>query len=265
MRTGAPKVGYEGAVSPDQNEEQIRKLYAKDVKIGADLHTVFKAAKKAKVTARSGKVFLSLTLVDKTGELDGRVFDNVEAAEGAFTEGDYLLVKGRTIAFHGKPQLVLDALERLDPGPIDPAEFTWSGPSPEARPERPERPERSGEGKSQRRHRLLAALEDERVLDGLDAFFKHLDAYIEDRVQARLQSALAKERGGGPKPRGPKVEHRTAAEHREHLQKEPHKEPAKEAARDGTLPKELTFKPFSLLTQEEGGGEENSSKPPTGG
>ena len=254
-------------MSPDQNEEQIRKLYVKDVKVGADLHTVFKATKKAKVTARSGKVFLSLTLVDKTGELDARVFDNVEAAEAAFTEGDFLLVKGRTIAFHGKPQLVLDAIERLDPGPIDGAEFAWAGP-PAGEP----KPEKAHEPKTGRRHRLLAALEDERVLEGLEAFFKHLDAYIDERVQAKVQSLLARDRQGGKGPGKPKVEHK--GEHREHREhgkehaarEHAPKEPAKEPQRDGTLPKELTFKPFSLLTQEEAPqGAENSSKPPSGG
>ncbi len=257
---------YEGAV-PDPTEEQIRKVFVKDVKVGSDLHTVFKAAKKAKVTARSGKVFLSLTLVDKTGELDGRVFDNIDAAEGAFAEGDYLLVKGRTIAFHGKPQLVLDTIERLDPGPIDAAEFAWVAPPPEAKAERPERPERAdrSEGKPGRRHRLLlAALEDERVLDGLDAFFKHLDAYIEDRVQARLQSALSKERSGGGKPK----EHRERENNRESKPKVEHKADTGSGspARDPGLPKELSFKPFSMLTQpsSEPKPAENSSKPENG-
>ncbi|MFT3842693.1 MAG: OB-fold nucleic acid binding domain-containing protein [Myxococcaceae bacterium] len=258
---------------PDQNEEQIRKVFAKDVKVGSDVHTVFKAAKKAKVTARSGKVFLSLNLVDKTGELDARVFDNIEAAEGAFTEGDYLLVKGRTIAFHGKPQLVLDTIERLDPGPIEASEFNYVAPPPEAkadraeRAERAERPDRGGD-KSGRRHRLLlAALEDERVLDGLDAFFKHLDAYIEDRVSAKLQSALAKERGqGGGKPK----EHRERDRdnHREHKPKVEHKagESKAEPARDPRLPKELSFKPFSMLAPApaEQKAEEDSSKPESG-
>ncbi len=257
-------MGYRSRVSSDQNEEQIRKVYVKDVKVGADLHTVFKAAKKGKVTARSGKVFLSLTLVDKTGELDARVFDNVEAAESAFAEGDFLLVKGRTIAFHGKPQLVLDAIERLDAGPIDAAEFAWAGPPPSE-----PRPEKAHEPKTGRRHRLLAALEDERVLEGLEAFFKHLDAYIDEKVQARVQSLLAKERQGGKSgPGRPKNEPREPREPREakDAHKEPAKEPAKEPQRDGTLPKELTFKPFSLLTQEEAPqGAENSSKPPSGG
>jgi len=250
-------VSYEGAVPPDQNEEQIRKLYVKDVKIGADVHTVFKAVKKAKVTARSGKVFLSLTLVDKSGELDARVFDNIEAAEGAFTEGDYLLVKGRTIAFHGKPQLVLDTLERIDPGPIDAAEFAYTAPPPSERPERPDRPERAERSPSgHKHHRLLSALEDERVLDGLDAFFRHLDSYIDERVQAKVQSILSKGERGERHERGPKPSNHSKPKVEPKVE---HKEPV----RDPGLPKELSFKPFSMLTQD--GTAENSSKPPSDG
>ncbi|HEY8207824.1 MAG TPA: OB-fold nucleic acid binding domain-containing protein, partial [Myxococcaceae bacterium] len=74
--------------------------------------------------ARSGKSFLVVGLVDRTGEMDARVFDKVDELEGAFAEGDYLLVEGNVISFHGKPQLVIEKLEKLDPEPIDPAEFT---------------------------------------------------------------------------------------------------------------------------------------------
>src|SRR5678815_492378 len=79
---------------------------------------------KSRTTARSGKAFLVVSLVDRTGELDARVFEKVDELEPAFAEGDYLLVEGSVIAFHGKPQLVIEKLEKLDPEPLDPAEFT---------------------------------------------------------------------------------------------------------------------------------------------
>ncbi|HEY8208414.1 MAG TPA: OB-fold nucleic acid binding domain-containing protein, partial [Myxococcaceae bacterium] len=110
--------------APAANVELVRKVYAKDLREKDRVTTVFKVAKKSKTTARSGKSFLVLTLVDRTGELDARVFDRVDEVEGAFAEGDYLLVEGGLISFHNKPQLVIEKLEKLDPEPIDPAEFT---------------------------------------------------------------------------------------------------------------------------------------------
>ncbi|HEY0881700.1 MAG TPA: OB-fold nucleic acid binding domain-containing protein, partial [Archangium sp.] len=97
----------------ENSEERIRKIYAKDLKIGESVHTVFRAARKEKLSSRGGKSFLSLTLVDRTGEVDARVFENVEAADQAFAADDYLLLKGKVGQFHGKTQIVIDRLERL--------------------------------------------------------------------------------------------------------------------------------------------------------
>lgn len=112
----------------------VRKVYAKDLREKDQVHTVFKVTKKQKTQSRGGKTFLMVTLADKTGELEARVFDDVDAADGAFAAGDYVLVRGEIITFHGRAQLVIAKVERLDPEPIDPKEFT----PPEKAPSEPE-------------------------------------------------------------------------------------------------------------------------------
>ncbi|HVG63667.1 MAG TPA: HD domain-containing protein, partial [Hyalangium sp.] len=103
--------------------ETVRKVYAKDLKEKDRVNTVFRVTQKSKVTARSGKVFLAVSLGDKSGEVDARVFDKVDTFESAFAPGDHLLIQGHVINFHGKLQVVVEALERLDPGPLDLKEF----------------------------------------------------------------------------------------------------------------------------------------------
>src|SRR5215211_1174835 len=61
--------------------ETIAKIYVKDLRERQPVHTVFKVTKKTHQTGRSGKPFLALTLGDRTGEVDARVFDNVQAIE----------------------------------------------------------------------------------------------------------------------------------------------------------------------------------------
>src|SRR5690242_16662661 len=107
----------------DAAQEMVRKVYAKDLREKDQVNTVFRVTKKERVTARSGKVFLSVVLVDKSGEIDARVFDKVDALEPTFSTGDYVLVRGNVIAFHGKSQVAIEALEKLDPEPLDPREF----------------------------------------------------------------------------------------------------------------------------------------------
>lgn len=231
------------------NDEKIRKIYAKDLKNGEAVHTVFKATRKEKSASRAGKPYLALTLSDRTGEVDGRVFENVEAADGAFTVGDYLLLQGRVGQFHGKTQIVVDRLERLDSGPIDPKEFEFTAPPPEAKEEKEKRRDRdeSGDaaGHKAARQRLLKLLDNPTIALGLDALLSQIEKQIEDRVVARLS--------GHPAPAsnsGPRVERKPKAQRHQHHDAPKAEEAKTELKRDGSLPEGLAFKPFKALVGE---------------
>jgi RecG-like helicase len=246
----------ENAPNSSSDVERVRKVYAKDVKNGSTLNTVFRVTDKERHTARSGKTFLSLTLFDKTGTLDARIFDNVDAAEAAFQNDDYLLVAGKLIAFHGKPQLVIEKLEKLDAGPIDAKEFAPPPTPPPAAPSEP-----SARMSKQLRQRLLAVLDDPAVSSGLEALVKHLERYIDDRIAERTGGGERERKAVKPQP---KVEHRPRAEEREK-----DKDKDKPPARDSGLPKDLAFKPFNALApaaepQPEQKSAENSPTPSSG-
>lgn len=243
------------------SDEQIRKIYAKDLKVGETVHTVFKALRKEKHHSRAGKPYLTMLLVDRTGEVDGRVFENVEAADGAFQSDDYLLLKGKVGSFHGKAQIVIERLERLDPGPIDAREFAWTpapveekaAPAPREKAEKKEKEEAAP--KAQLAKRLHRLLDNPQVTQALEVLVTHLERYIDERIQAKL---------GGPQPRaerperaerkghGPKVERKgeAGAEAVRH-------EPKHEAKRDPSLPEGLAFKPFTALVGDGGKSESN--------
>jgi hypothetical protein len=219
------------------DDERIRKIYVKDLKVGESVHTVFRAADKEKHTSRGGKSFLAFSLQDRTGEIDGRVFDAVDPADKAFADGDYLLVKGKVGVFHGKNQLVLESLERLDPTPLDAKEFT---PPPREAKE-PAAPRGGGEASSeqkdarkQARSRILRLLDDPAVLDGLAAVMKHIDGWSEERP--------AGSRPARP-PRGPRVEHKPDVK--------PGAPEAKKPPRDASLPSAFAFKPFAAVAGSE--------------
>jgi 3'-5' exoribonuclease len=112
----------------------VRKIYVRDLTERSRVHTVFKVSTKQRQMARSGKAFLIVGLVDKTGEVDARVFDRVDELEAKFGSGDYVLVNGEVIQFHGRLQIKLDAVERLDPEPIDASEFDAPAPPPKPAP-----------------------------------------------------------------------------------------------------------------------------------
>lgn len=234
------------------SDERIRKIYVRDLKPNEVTHTVFRAARKEKHTSRGGKTFLALTLVDRTGAIEGRVFDNVDAADQAFSADDFLLVKGKVGQFHGKPQMVVDRLERLDPGPIDAQEFAWSPPPPV---ETPAAPRDAREEEPHRLHltkRLTKALEDPKVAQALDVLLMHLEKAAEERL-GRTSAASAASHPDRPdrrnrEPRKPRVEHLAKVEHVPKA--DSGSAPKAESKRDPSLPEGLAFKPFNALVGE---------------
>ena len=124
--------------NPGPADEVVRKVYVRDLRDKQPVHTVFKVTRKTRATSRSGKPFLVVGLGDRTGEVDARVFERVDELDPAFVPGDLVLVRGHLTQFQGRPQVVLEAVDRLDPEPIDPAEFAVPAPPPAPTPvERP--------------------------------------------------------------------------------------------------------------------------------
>src|SRR3954471_315887 len=97
-----------GPAAEGGSVETVRKVYAKDLREKDRVNTVFRVTQKGKVTARSGKTFLALTLGDKSGEVDARIFDKVDEFEPGSAPGDYVLIQGHVISFHGKTQIVIE-------------------------------------------------------------------------------------------------------------------------------------------------------------
>jgi 3'-5' exoribonuclease len=115
------------------------KIWVKDVKEGERLKSVFLVSRKAVPTAKSGKTYLSVTLQDKTGELEARAFEKVEELAPLFEEKAHVEVEGPVGSFQGKAQLKIETATAVgDAAQLDPAEFAFA-PPPE-----PRQPEKSG-------------------------------------------------------------------------------------------------------------------------
>ena len=78
---------------------------------------VFAVARKRRLTTRGGKPYLALELVDPSGRIEGRVWDDVELLDRRFSEGDAVRVLGRVERFDGRLQVQVRALEATDADP----------------------------------------------------------------------------------------------------------------------------------------------------
>lgn len=224
-----------------ETSSEVRKIYVRDLAGHDTVQTVFKVERKERMASRSGRGYLVLGLCDKTGHLDARVFENIDAAFGAFEVGDYLLVSGKVGQFQGKTQLVVELLEKIDAGPIDAAEFAAPPEAPKAAPE--ER-HQAPKAHTEARTRLIRVLEDPKVKSGFEALLRHLENYIDERIAEKTGTPLPPKKNKEREHRAPRVEHKK--KDGAHASS-----PSAPPARDPALPKDLAFKPFAALVPEE--------------
>ena len=72
---------------------------------------------------KSGDLYLSLTLADRTGELDAKMWDNAAEAIDTFAQDDFVRVKGLMQVFQNRPQLTLHKIQPVAEKEVDVADF----------------------------------------------------------------------------------------------------------------------------------------------
>ena len=72
---------------------------------------------------RTGELYLSLLLGDRTGDLDAKMWDNVAEVVETFERDDFVKVKGLIQVFHNRPQLTIHKIRRMEEGEIEFADY----------------------------------------------------------------------------------------------------------------------------------------------
>jgi 3'-5' exoribonuclease len=94
-------------------------VYIENLKVGEKITSAFLVAEKNLAYSQKGAPYLNLRLKDKTGEIDGKVWDNAGEWDGQFKKGDIVQVCGRTLSYKNSLQLSVLELKRLTDDQID--------------------------------------------------------------------------------------------------------------------------------------------------
>ena len=97
----------------------MKQVYVKDVKERDWVESPFLVRDKIMAMAKNGKPYMTLKLMDRTGEIEGRVWDRVDEFSSRFEKDDFIFAHGKASVYMGKMQLVVQDLERLDEASID--------------------------------------------------------------------------------------------------------------------------------------------------
>ncbi len=101
----------------------MKSPFVNELQPNSDITAVFLVQSKDVRQKKSGEPFLSLTLGDRSGDIDAKMWDNVEEVLDGFERDDFVRVRGRVQIFQNKPQLTVHRLQRLEDREVDLGDF----------------------------------------------------------------------------------------------------------------------------------------------
>ena len=79
----------------------------------------FVVASKQVKAKKNGEPYLALIVADRTGQIEAKMWDNVDEFIDAFEQDDFLKIKGLVNKYKNRFQLTIHKLRRMDEGDID--------------------------------------------------------------------------------------------------------------------------------------------------
>jgi 3'-5' exoribonuclease len=97
-------------------------IWVGDIKEDDQVRGQYLVKAKRMGSTKKGDAFLTLTLSDRTGDLEAKVWERADAVSRLFNEGDILDIEGYATSYRGQLQLILSELKTVE-GVEDPELF----------------------------------------------------------------------------------------------------------------------------------------------
>lgn len=101
----------------------MSKSFVTDLVAGRAVDDVFLLAERNMAHKKDGNPFLNVTLSDRSGQIKGVVWDQVERIAAAAAEGDFVHVRAQVGEYRGSLQLVVKEMARIPAEQVDSADF----------------------------------------------------------------------------------------------------------------------------------------------
>ena len=97
--------------------------YIKDLHEGETIRNVYLCKGRRSAETRNGKPYDNLILQDKTGTLDGKVWDPNSQGIAEYDEKDFIEVFGDVISYNGSLQMNIRQIRKAEDGEYNPADY----------------------------------------------------------------------------------------------------------------------------------------------
>jgi 3'-5' exoribonuclease len=101
----------------------MKSPYISELQPNQTVHGTFLASYKEIRQKKGGDPYLSVTLSDRTGDLDAKMFDNASEFLDAFERDDFVRVKGLLQVFQNRQQLTLHKIQSISDSEVDASDY----------------------------------------------------------------------------------------------------------------------------------------------
>lgn len=100
-----------------------KEVFIAELQEGQQVRDIFLVARKNLAETKAGKPYLALSLMDRSGEIEARVWDNAAAYDSHAQVGNYVMVQGTAKSFRDQLQMGVVFLEQVNNKSVNPADF----------------------------------------------------------------------------------------------------------------------------------------------
>ncbi len=101
----------------------LKKIYVNQIRERDKIESIFLVRDKITAMAKNGKPYMTLKLMDCTGEVEARIWDRVDEFSSCFAKDDFIQVNAKASVYMGKMQLVVQDLRQIEEQSVVLADF----------------------------------------------------------------------------------------------------------------------------------------------
>jgi 3'-5' exoribonuclease len=102
---------------------KTKTIYTKDIRPGEKVCDAFLVTEKNLAFSQKGSPYLNLRLKDKTGEVEGKIWENATQWDKKFKKGDIVQVQSRAVSFKNTIQLSIQDVQKIEDGDVNPVDY----------------------------------------------------------------------------------------------------------------------------------------------
>lgn len=106
-----------------QSKSDRKNLFVKDIRAGGAVRSTFLVTEKNTAFTQKGTPYINLRLRDRTGDVDGKIWDNADVLDKRFRKGDVVHVTGRAVSYRDTLQVTISEITKADGAGFRPEDY----------------------------------------------------------------------------------------------------------------------------------------------